>query len=96
MSQSKLFRHENRERSHETRKVYAAFELVYTCVDFGAAFCFIVGSVFFFYDSLMTAGTWLFLIGSVLFAVKPTLRLIREIKLISMGDADDVAGRLET
>jgi hypothetical protein len=32
----------------------------------------------------------------VLFAVKPTLRLIREIKLISMGDADDVAGRLET
>ena len=96
MTETRLFRHENRERSHETRRVYAAFELAHTCVDFGAAFFFIVGSVFFFYESLMTAGTWMFLIGSILFAVKPTLRLAREIKLISMGDAEDVASRYET
>ncbi|WP_136636450.1 YrhK family protein [Pseudooceanicola onchidii] len=96
MTNSRLFRHENRERSHDTRRVYALFELAHTCVDFGAALCFIIGSVMFFYDDLMTAATWLFLIGSVLFAVKPTLRLIREIKLISMGDAEDVASRLET
>ncbi|EAQ03694.1 hypothetical protein OB2597_10641 [Pseudooceanicola batsensis HTCC2597] len=96
MSQTRLFRHENRDRNHETRRVYALFELTYTLVDFCAAFCFIIGSVCFFYDSLMNAGTWLFLLGSVLFAVKPTLRLIREIKLISMGDPDDVARRLET
>lgn len=96
MTQSRLFQHENRERDHNTRRVYALFELVYTCVDFGAALCFIVGSICFFSEDLMTPATWLFLIGSVLFAVKPTLRLIREIKLISMGDADDVASRLET
>ncbi|MGI3169397.1 YrhK family protein [Pseudooceanicola sp. C21-150M6] len=96
MKQTRLFRHENRERSHETRRVYAAFELAHTAVDFGAALCFIIGSVFFFYESLMRPGTWLFLLGSILFAVKPTLRLIREIKLISMGDAEDVARRLES
>lgn len=96
MTKSRLFHHENRERSHETRRVYALFELVYTCVDFSAALCFIVGSICFFYESLMTPATWLFLIGSILFAVKPTLRLVREIKLISMGDAEDVASRLET
>ena len=91
-----LFRHENREQNHETRRVYALFELVYTVVDFGAALCFIIGSVFFFYDSLVIPGTWLFLVGSILFAVKPTLRLVREIKLISMGDPEDVAKRLES
>ncbi len=96
MSKTQLFRKENREHSHETRRVYALFELAYTLVDFLAAFCFILGSVFFFYDGLVTAGTWMFLAGSVLFAVKPTLRLIRAIKLISMGDSEDVARRLET
>ena len=96
MTRSRLFRHENRERDQDTRRVYAAFELAHTCVDFGAALCFVLGSVCFFYDSLMTPATWLFLIGSILFAVKPTLRLIRELKLISMGDAKDVASRLET
>ncbi|WP_407494458.1 YrhK family protein [Pseudooceanicola sp. MF1-13] len=95
MTQSRLFQHENREKSQETRRVYALFELVYTLVDFGAALCFIVGSILFFYESLMTPATWLFVIGSVLFAVKPTLRLVREIKLISMGDTKDVASRLE-
>lgn len=31
---------------------------------------FLIGSIFFFYDSLMTGGTWLFLAGSIhLFSV---------------------------
>jgi hypothetical protein len=37
----------------------------------------------------------LFLVGSLLFAAKPTLRLIREIKLYRMGDVDDLAHRFE-
>ena len=50
-------------------------------VDFGAAACFVAGSVLFFYprDALMAAR--LFLIGSVLFAVKPTLDLVRAFHL---------------
>lgn len=91
-----LFDHRNREKTDETHRVYAAYELAHTLADFGAAFCFIIGSVFFFYESLMRAGTWLFLIGSILFAAKPTLRLAREIKLLRMGRIDDLARRDET
>ncbi len=89
-----LFRHENRERNHKTRRVYAYFELVYTCVDFSAAACFTIGSVLFFWKSTETPAIWLFLIGSILFAAKPTLRLAREIKLVRMGKLDSLADRL--
>lgn len=91
----KLFQHSNRERSPRSRQLYAAFELAYTLVDFGAALCFVVGSVMFFSEDWQTPGTWLFLVGSVLFAAKPTLRLVREVKLAALGDAEDLAKRFE-
>ncbi len=90
-----LFHRDQRGDSHEKRKLYAAYELAYTLVDFGAAFCFVVGSIMFFFDAWMIPGTWLFLIGSILFAAKPTIRLVREIRLLQMGDAKDVAKRQE-
>jgi len=90
----KLFRHENRQKSHESRVTYARFEIVYTFVDFAAAVSFVVGSILFFYNDLQTAGTWFFLFGSTLFALKPTLRLMREVRLYRMGDTDDLAARL--
>ena len=43
--------------------------------------------------SLMTAGTWLFLVGSIFFAMKPTIRLWREFKLLRMGDYADIAAK---
>lgn len=91
----KLFRHSNRESSDASRTVYARFELVYTFVDFMAAFCFIVGSILFFFETEQIPATWFFLIGSFLFAGKPTLRLMREIKLYRMGDVKDLAKRAE-
>ncbi|MDF0602666.1 YrhK family protein [Psychromarinibacter sp. C21-152] len=90
-----LFRHENRERNHHTRRVYAMFELVYTCVDFSAAVCFFVGSVLFFWQETETAAIWLFVVGSLLFAAKPSLRLAREIKLARMGKLETLAERME-
>ncbi|MBZ4023874.1 hypothetical protein CKO11_15585 [Rhodobacter sp. TJ_12] len=90
---SPLFETDHRQGSTEQRRLYALFEIAYTLVDFGAALCFIVGSVFFFFDSLVFPGTWLFLIGSILFAAKPTLRLVRELKLLRMGDYADIAKR---
>ena len=89
----KLFRHQNRESSEASRKLYAQFEIAYTVVDFSAALCFIVGSVLFFYESTQIPATWLFLVGSIFFAVKPTLKIIREIKLYRMGDMTDLAER---
>lgn len=88
-----LFRHENRERNHDTRRIYAWFELVYTLVDFSAALCFVLGSLLFFWNRFETPAIWLFLIGSVLFAAKPSIRLAREIKLMRMGDLDSLARR---
>lgn len=88
-----LFEPQNRNRSARHRRLWAAFEVAYTIVDFGAAASFVVGSVLFFFEELQTAGTWLFLIGSILFAAKPSIRLARELKLAAIGDTEDLAKR---
>ncbi|WP_121632780.1 YrhK family protein [Tropicibacter alexandrii] len=88
-----LFRHENRQKSEKSRRVYALFEIAYTVVDFAAAISFLIGSVLFFWKAYETPAIWLFVIGSVLFATKPTLRLIREVRLAALGDTDDLADR---
>ena len=36
----------------------------------------------------------MFLVGSVCFALKPTIRLVRELQYLAMGDVADVAARL--
>lgn len=88
-----LFSHENRERSAESRRVFAAFEIAHTIVDFIAAFCFLIGSVLFFWAAWETVAIWFFVVGSACFALKPTLRLVRELKLAAMGDTKDLAER---
>ncbi len=89
----RLFDNENRMRNEHTRRVYAQFEIAYTIVDFLAAFLFIVGSILFFDAETEYAGTWMFLIGSIFFAVKPTLRMSRELKLFRMGRLEILAER---
>ncbi len=91
----KMFRNERRDNSEAHRRLYARFELAYTVVDFMAAFCFVVGSVMFFSPDWQTPATWFFVIGSLLFAAKPSLRLVREIKLYRLGDVKDLASRAE-
>ena len=88
-----LFDGRAKDASDETLRVHAAFEIAYTAVDFGAALAFVVGSVLFFYEAWQTVATWFFVIGSILFALKPTLRLARELKLAAMGDVTDLAKR---
>lgn len=85
-----LFDRDRREENPRTRRLYAAWELVYTLVDFGAAAAFLVGSVLFLYESLHTSATWCFIVGSALFAIKPTIRTWRDIKLASMGDVEEL------
>ena len=62
-----------------------------TVVDFGAALCFLFGSVLFFWERTQITATWLFVIGSVFFMLKPTRRLIRELQYIRQGLTDRVA-----
>ncbi len=72
------------------RKVYAIYEVIYTMVDFLAAAAFTIGSVMFLYEDLVHTAKWCFIIGSLLFAFKPTIRVVREIKLASTGHEDEV------
>ncbi|MEJ8474365.1 YrhK family protein [Roseibium algae] len=77
----KLFDDSLRTASAHHAEAVRRYELGRTVVEFLAAVTFIIGSVFFFYESLIYAGTWMFLIGSVLFAVRPSIRLMLELHL---------------
>ena len=68
----------------ETRQhgeVYYRYQAMYDSVDALAAIAFIVGSALFFSESTKTAGTWLFLIGSIFFAIRPLIHLIRDMHM---------------
>jgi len=65
----------------EQAKRYALFEILHTAADFSAAVFFVIGSVLFFFDSAQTAAIICFLVGSVFFLAKPSIRLARELWL---------------
>lgn len=97
-----LFKPSRRRRYVSDTQYYAWFELAYTTVDVCAALLFVVGSVMFFSENWQTAGTWCFLIGSICFALKPTLRIIRElryveedVRYVEEDDYEDLAKRYE-
>lgn len=92
---TRLFRNESRERNEQSRALYARYELIRTAVDFVAALCFVVGSVMFFSEAWTYDATWLFLIGSLFFAAKPSIKIVREIHLYRIGDMQDLAARAE-
>jgi YrhK-like protein len=61
------------EHAAQVRDRYAWMHLL---VDFAAAFLFVAGSILFFYPSHEIAATWCFLVGSIFFGFKPTIRLV--------------------
>ncbi len=73
----------------EHARVYGYYERMYTLVDLTAALFFLIGSVLFFYPELVYAGTWLFVIGSALFAARPAVRFLREYHLAQLPLPDD-------
>lgn len=90
-----LFRPENISKSLEHQRIYAIYELCYTALDFLAAFFFICGSILFFWSTTQYIATWLFVIGSVCFALKPAVRMMRELKYLRMGRIEELARREE-
>jgi hypothetical protein len=80
----KIFQPHNSTASPEHERIYAIYEVWYTAVDFLAASLFLVGSVLFFWSSTQTPAIWLFVIGSLCFALKPTLRLMRELSYLRL------------
>jgi hypothetical protein len=86
-----LFDPRKRFSGEYNRKLYAAYEIAYTAVDFGAAIFFVVGSILFLFSSLVPVGTWFFVVGSVFFALRPTIRLVRELSYVADDDYEDAA-----
>lgn len=62
-------------------KVSSRYDVLYALNDFIAGVMFVVGSVLFFWKDTQDAGTWLFLIGSILFTVRPGIKLARNFHL---------------
>ena len=62
-------------------EIYGHYQTIYDGVDGVAAIAFVVGSALFFSESSQTAATWLFLIGSVFFAIRPLVHLARDFHL---------------
>ncbi|MFC4561728.1 YrhK family protein [Nocardiopsis mangrovi] len=60
------------------RRRYEALSIVN---DILIAVWFIAGSIMFFSTALATAGTWMFLIGSVELLIRPVIRLARQFHL---------------
>lgn len=66
---------------HEQLQIRDRYETASIFNDFLIALWFLVGSVFFLFPSLQEAGTWLLVIGSFQFLVRPTIRLAHRLHL---------------
>lgn len=88
-----LFNPDTSSRSTRHRKLYAAYELVFTIIEFTAGMLFLVGSWMFFYASLQNPAIWCFVIGSACFVIGPSLKLAREVHYAMIGDFEDLAER---
>ena len=62
-------------------RIYKNYEIVHVVADFIAGLTFVLGSIFFFFPPLVFEGDWMFLIGSILFAAKPTIKVLRMMHL---------------
>ncbi len=81
-------------QSPKHEKIDTAYELAYTIVDFSAGMLFLVGSGLFFYKQFEKPAIWCFVAGSVLFVLKSTLRLARELHYLAIGKVQPVARSL--
>ncbi|SDE86085.1 YrhK-like protein [Paracoccus isoporae] len=93
---NQAFRPDLNARSEEAKQFYAKVEFAYTLANFIAAIMFLIGSAMAFWPSTGTVSTWMFIFGSIVFAIKPTLNAWREWKLFQMGDASKLADDLES
>jgi len=71
---------------HDEIVIRHKYEVASIVNDIMVAAWFVVGSVLFFSESTTTAGTWLFLLGSIQLMVRPVIRLARRVHLRRFGD----------
>ncbi len=74
-------------------EVYGNYQKLYDGVDAAAAVAFVVGSALFFSEATQTAATWLFLIGSVFFAIRPCVHLARDFHMARLPQSGEAQGK---
>jgi hypothetical protein len=75
---------------HDELVIRKRYEVLSIVNDILIGVWFVVGSVFFFYESLTTAGTGLFVAGSVELLIRPVIRLARHVHLQKVGTASSL------
>lgn len=60
--------------SQHERQLHERYEWLHILNDLLISIAFLIGSIFFLYDSLKHMGVWLFIIGSVLLLMGPIIR----------------------
>lgn len=73
-------------------EVYGNYQKIYDGVDALAAIAFVIGSALFFSDRTQTLATWLFLVGSLFFAVRPLVHLARDFHMARLPEGGDAGG----
>lgn len=76
---------------HEELVLRGRYEVLSILNDVLIAVFFIIGSILFFQESTATAGTWLFLLGSIELLLRPVIRLARRFHLHGIGSHGDTA-----
>ena len=66
---------------HEQLTIRRRYETLSILNDFLIGIWFLIGSFFFLNESLVTDGTWLFIIGSAQLLIRPGIRLAAHIHL---------------
>lgn len=84
-SNHQFFHPRNHLQSPRHEIIHARYEMAYTVVDFLAAISLIVGAALYFIEHTVQHAMWAVLIGSVFMALRPTLRLFREIAYMRAG-----------
>lgn len=67
--------------SEEKKRKYARYELILTFLEFFGGLTFIIGSFLFLSEATTLLGTYFFIVGSFFFALRPTVKFIREYHL---------------
>lgn len=72
---------------HDQLVIRRRYEVISIINDFFIAIWFLLGSVLFLYPSLEKIAIWLFIIGSVQFLIRPTIRLFAHIHVQRVPDS---------
>ncbi len=73
---------------HDELVIRRRYETASIANDVVTGLLFLVGSCLFFSESTTVAATWLFVVGSVLMLIRPTIRLARRVHLTRRRGGD--------